>query len=167
MRFPRKPHIAFCRTTHFPGLMYPIWFTELPDTVNQRLPSGPAVIPPGALSAVDKGNSVMIPAGVIRPILPIPGSENQRLPSGPAVISLGWSSGAALSPVDWLLDEGVVNSVTVPVGVIRPILCPCCSANQRLPSGPTVIPKGSPELVGTENSVKVPVGVMRPIPPII
>ena len=36
----------------------------------------------------------------------------------------------------------VENSVTSPAGVIRPIRSPVCSVNQRLPSGPAVIPDG-------------------------
>ena len=58
--------------------------------MNQRLPSGPAVIPSGPLLAVMRCvNSVMVPAGVIRPILLPVYSVNQRLPSGPAVIPAG------------------------------------------------------------------------------
>ena len=58
-------------------------------SVNQRLPSGPAVIPAGTLSAVGIGNSVIVPLGVIRPILLPLSAVNQRLPSGPAVIPTG------------------------------------------------------------------------------
>ena len=36
---------------------------------------------------------------------------------------------------------------------MRPILLPACSVNQRLPSGPAVIPAGSLFAVGVENSV--------------
>src|SRR5262249_20145520 len=64
--------------------------------VNHRLPSGPAVIMPGALLPMGSVNSVITPPGVIRPIL-LPGasptrspcSVNQRLPSGPAAMSKG------------------------------------------------------------------------------
>ena len=35
-------------------------------------------------------NSVIEPAGVIRPILPEANSVNQTLPSGPAAIPTGW-----------------------------------------------------------------------------
>jgi hypothetical protein len=44
----------------------PIKFPLYP--VNQRLPSGPAVIPYGELLTVGTGNSVTTPAGVILPI---------------------------------------------------------------------------------------------------
>ena len=44
------------------------------DSVNHRLPSGPAAIPCGLLPAVGRGYSVMTPAGVIRPIAPPRGS---------------------------------------------------------------------------------------------
>ena len=43
----------------------------------------------GTLPDVGIGNSVMPPAGVIRPIWLAPFSVNQRFPSGPAVISFG------------------------------------------------------------------------------
>src|SRR5947209_9719427 len=56
--------------------------------VNQRLPSGPAVMKRGALRA-GKAKMVKVPDGVRRPIaLPI-ASVNQRLPSGPDVIVQG------------------------------------------------------------------------------
>ena len=51
----------------------------------------------------------------------------------------------------------------VPLGVMRPILFPAVSVNQRLPSGPAVIAIGPPPAVGMENSVMLPLGVMRPI----
>ena len=52
------------------------------SSVNQTAPSGPAAIPRGAAAGVGIGNSVMIPFGVIRPILlPVAASNsvNQRL----------------------------------------------------------------------------------------
>ena len=49
------------------GLIIPIWLA--PASVNQRLPSGPAVIPEGDASAVGSGNSVM--AWVVGLIIPI------------------------------------------------------------------------------------------------
>src|SRR6266851_4791460 len=112
-----------------PGVMRPIllpWYS-----MNQRLPSGPAVIVIGSLPAVGMGNSaVMVPLGLMRPILLPLNSVNQRLPSGPAVI-----------PSGELLAVGTGNSVIVPLGLIRPILLPVprrkpfsktpCSVNQR------------------------------------
>ena len=53
-----------------------------------------------------------------------------------------------------------------PAGVIRPILLPLSSVNQRLPSGPTVMLSGPLSDVGLEsggNSVITPAGVTRPI----
>src|SRR5579884_2790004 len=88
---------------------------------------------------------------MMRPILPLP-SVNQRLPSGPAAI-----------PSGKLWSVGIANSVTVPEGVMRPILLPLDSVNQRLPSGPLVIPTGSPLAVGIGNAVMLPEGLMRPI----
>src|SRR5437588_192668 len=60
------------------------------------------------------------------------------------------------------LLEASGNSVIFPLVVIRPILFRLSSVNQRLPSGPAVIPWGELCPVGTENSVIWPVGVMRP-----
>ena len=84
--------------------------------MNQRLPSGPAVIPSGPLLGVMPAlNSVTVPPGVIRPIRSPPHfSVNQRLPSGPAVIPAGTLLGVMPA----------LNSVTVPLGVIRPIWSP-------------------------------------------
>jgi hypothetical protein len=53
--------------------------------------------------------------------------------------------------------------VTVPLGVMRPILPRLNSVNHRLPSGPAVIPsRDAPTLMPAENKVTTPVGVMRP-----
>jgi hypothetical protein len=49
------------------GAMRPTWFATL--SMNQRLPSGPLVMAYGPLPAVGIGNAVMVPLGVIRPIL--------------------------------------------------------------------------------------------------
>src|SRR5262245_29887001 len=49
--------------------------------VNQRLPSGPRVIPLGLPPVTGVLNSVIAPAVVISPILLPPASVNQRLPS--------------------------------------------------------------------------------------
>ena len=77
-----------------PILVRPIWFPT--DSANQMLPSGPAVMPSGALSAVGIGNSVTVPIGVpgwatglMRAMLLPSRSVNQRLPSAPAVMPVG------------------------------------------------------------------------------
>src|SRR5258706_70471 len=54
-----------------------------------------------------------------------------------------------------LLAVGTVNSVMTPPVVIRPILLPLCSMNQRAPSGPAVMPRGKLPAVGTGNSLGV------------
>src|SRR5882757_8755476 len=83
-------------------------------------------------------------------------SVNHTLPSGPAVIP--WSLLWALIPL--------LNSVTVPLGVIRPIRWWSSSVNHRLPSEPAAIPSGSlPEVIPLLNSVTAPVRVIRPIRP--
>src|SRR5438552_17107004 len=51
----------------------------------------------------------------------------------------------------------------VPLGVMRPILLPSFSVNQRLPSGPRAMFEGQLLAVGTGNSLMVPLSVMRPI----
>src|SRR5437660_1682272 len=54
------------------------------------------------------------------------------------------------------------NSVTTPLGVIRPILFTVYSVNQRLPSGPDAMSPDELPL-GMRNSVTTPLGVSRPI----
>src|SRR5437588_477353 len=58
-------------------------------SVNHRLPSGPAVMKPGWLSAVGTGNSLIVPFAVIRATLLAPPSVNHKLPSRPAVMPSG------------------------------------------------------------------------------
>src|SRR5262245_56981584 len=97
-------------TTPF-GVIRPTWFRRRSFlmVVNQTLPSGPAVI--ASIAGKWSGNSVTLPSELIRPIwtgrLPFPDSVNQTLPSGPVVIVRG--------------EPGVGNSVTLPLGAIRPI----------------------------------------------
>src|SRR5579863_5947839 len=131
------------------GVMRPMAF-DPPVSANHRLPSGPATIAPG-LPPDGTGNSVMVPVGVMRPILRPSFSVNQTLPSGPFAI-----------PHALLIGVGMAHSVNVPVGVTCPILLPVpfCSVNQRLPSGPVVMPYGPPFAVGTMYSVNIPPGVV-------
>ena len=127
--------------------------------MNQRLPSGPAVIPMDfAAKSVEMGNSVMAwVVGLISPISPMPPSVNQRLPSGPAVIM----SGTRIGGGDRELGDDVGRRVD------HPDLVGACSVNQRLPSGPAVIPLGSSCAVGVGNSVMAwVVGLISPILPI-
>src|SRR5512143_1309164 len=101
-------------------------------SVNQRAPSGPAVIP-GICPGVGTANSVSTPAVVIRPIrgLKYALSVNHRAPSGPAVMAAGE-----------LFGVGTANAVRTPAAVIRPIRFPLTSVNQRAPSGPAATPLG-------------------------
>ena len=124
-----------------------------PASVYHRLPSGPAVMLPGLLPE-GTGNSVMLPEGVMRPILWPSCSENHRLPSAPFAI-----------PPELLAAVGMANSVMVQVGVMRPIRLPegAASVNQRLPSGPSAIAVGPLAAVGRGNSLKsLPEGATRP-----
>src|SRR5437899_1160917 len=88
------------------------------DSVNQRLPSAPSVIPIGPLPGVATANSAMSPVGVIRPTLLPQDSVNQRLPSGPAVMP----SGLLLPLGGQLRLGGRGNSVITPAGVSLPRL---------------------------------------------
>src|SRR5688572_30014785 len=124
------------------SVIRPILF--VPFNVNQIAPSGPVVIPSGALPG---GSSHSLQTGgllgVSRPTLGglAPNSVNHRFPSGPAVISPG-----ELGMV------GIWYSVMAPPVVMRPILWPFSSVNQSAPSGPTVIPAGWLFGVGTTYS---------------
>src|SRR3989475_11177788 len=82
------------------------------DSVSQRLPAAPTVIPIGPLPGVATANSVMSPVGVIRPTLLPQDSVNQRLPSGPAVMP----SGLLLLLGGESRLGGRRNSVITPVG---------------------------------------------------
>ena len=124
------------------GVICPMLFK---NSVNHKLPSMPFVMPFGLLLAVGVGNSVIVPVGVIRPILFAVFSVNHRLPSEPDVMAVGL-----------LLAVGIGNSVTLPVGVIRPMLFACCSVNHKLPSEPDVIPHEFVLAVGIGNSVTLP-----------
>src|SRR5581483_2023548 len=118
------------------GVMRPILSEPNEDvSVNQRLPSGPAIIPLRELPCVGVANPVTVPVGVMRSILDTFLSVNQRLPSDPNAIACP----------TMLPGGGMANSVIVPVGVMRPILSDSTprpegviSVNQRLPSGPVI-----------------------------
>ncbi len=106
-------------------------------SVNQRLPSGPAVMSVGwelLVSPAAAPKTVATPAGVMRPIPPGSlSSVYQRLPSGPAAMLVGSLS---VTPVG--------NSVMTPAGVMRPMRPGFdFSVNQRAPSGPAVMSVGS------------------------
>jgi hypothetical protein len=77
----------------------------------------PAVIP--------AGNSVIAPVGAIRPTLLPSRSVNQTLPSEPAVIPRGIA-----------LAVGMVNSLIVPFGVMRPILFTAVLDESQIAIGP-------------------------------
>jgi hypothetical protein len=110
----------------FPLVIRPM--RPLLGAVNQSAPSGPVAIasrcPQFPLDKV-QGYSVIEPAVVMRPILPI-SSVNHRAPSGPAAIPIGEE-----------LWEGSGNSLTTPDVVIRPMVP--FSVNQSAPSDPAAI----------------------------
>src|SRR5579862_6774138 len=82
---------------------------------------------------------------------------NQSCPSGPAVISVGLGTS--------LPTAGTVNSVTIPVVVIRAIFPIVCSVNHSAPSGPAVIDWPTGDGDTDVYSVITPAVVMRPILP--
>src|ERR1700728_3252940 len=99
-------------------------------SVNHMPPSGPLVIPQGLLFAFGRGNSVITPWVVMRPIRFALGSVNHNSPVCPAVIP-----SKSQQP-----DTG--NSTMNPEVVILPMLLPLCSVNQRAPSLPVTMPTG-------------------------
>ena len=80
------------------------------SSVNQRLPSGPAVMSRGRVLFVGRAYSLG-PTNSSFPIWLALYSVNQRLPSGPVVISMG--------SLTWV---GTKNSVIVPSALTRPSL---------------------------------------------
>ncbi|MBK6394131.1 MAG: hypothetical protein IPF73_05150 [Betaproteobacteria bacterium] len=82
-----------------------------PISVSHSAPSVPATIAHGSAFVRSRSNSsVTVPAVVIRPTWSAPYSVNQSAPSGPAAMYMGSEFGV-----------GIGNSVSVPVGVMRPI----------------------------------------------
>ena len=98
-------------------------------SVYQRLPSGPTVRLAGLLLAgVVTGVATPAVVMVARPRFWVPDSAAHRRPPGP--LTMSW-------PVaDPMPSE---NCVTTPAVVMRPTLDPFV-VNQRLPSGPVVMP---------------------------
>ena len=136
------------------GLIVPILSPI--SSVNQRLPSGPAVMPYG--SAARRGDGELgddVGRRVDRPDLVAVGLGEPEVAVGPRRDRRRVRCSAV----------GMVNSVMAwVVGLIVPILLPPYSVNQRLPSGPAVIPSGSAAAVGSGNSVVAwVVGLIVPI----
>ena len=99
---------------------------------------------------------VMIPCGRDpAQCTPVPDSVNHRLSSEGSGDDVEGPLAAAVASSEY--------SVITPLVVIRPILPEPFSVNQRLPSGPAVIPQGKADAVGTANSVIDPPGVTRAI----
>jgi hypothetical protein len=80
---PGANFLAVKKSDRRPPILLPLL------SVNHSAPSGPAVMPYGPLLLVGIGNSVIVPAVVIRPILLLFNSVNHSAPSGPAVIIQG------------------------------------------------------------------------------
>src|SRR2546423_15272193 len=94
------------------------------NSVNHRLPSGPAVMPNGLQPnlfphLVGRGNEAKLPPMVMRPMLFPKDKVNHRLPSGPAVIA-GGPLGEA-----W-------RAVTRPAEAVRTMLEMLTFAKQKL-----------------------------------
>ena len=82
-------------------VMAPIWSD--PCSVNHSRPSGPLVIPNGALPAPGTANVLTTPAVVIAPIWSVPVFVNHNRPSCPTAMPRGPDPGAR------------ANAVTTPV----------------------------------------------------
>src|SRR6516162_9730114 len=156
MPHSEKPKVGASNSANAPPVVIrPILLVLF--SMNQRLPSGPVVMPIGfgpelgvgmEMSLVVKGLVVMI-----RPILLRAYSVNQSALSGPTVISKG--------P---LLFVMIANSaMTLPVGNLRPILLALPSVNHIAPSGPAVMPMAPLLLAGIGYSKNDPSVVIRPI----
>src|SRR4051812_38424978 len=91
---------------------------------------------------------------VMRPMLLAPRSANHIFWFGPTT-----------TPNGALFADGIGNSLRSPLMLIRPMLFPDISANQRFPSGPAVIPPllRPPVVPVAGNSVNPPLVVRRPI----
>ena len=151
-------------------VMRPIW--SLPELVNHSTSSGPSVMSVGLLLVPGRTNSlVTVPAVVMRPMAPLavlPDSVNHKAPSGPVTMFAG--AAPAVMPV--------LNSLmVVSVGLMLPIRSTLVSVNQRLLSGPTVMPlTPAPAPEGTTadcvSEVRIRasvarVGLMLPILPVL
>ena len=101
----------------------------------------------GAAGAVGNGNSVMTPAGVMRPIAFCWYSVNHMFPSAPRAIPEGNAP-----------TVGTGNEVVAPDGVMRTIAFAAYSVIQKLPSEPTAISRGSPLPSIGANTVTLPSG---------
>jgi hypothetical protein len=133
-------------------VIVPTWL--VPDSVNQSLPSGPAVMSEGAVSFGSASSLTIVPLVPIRPIQllgPVPSgaggsnSVNQMAAPGPQPGPQAIPSGGPLVGPYWLITPDVV---------IAPILLRPGSVNQSRPSGPVTMSSGSAgELsAGMENS---------------
>src|SRR5258708_4917331 len=118
--------------------------------MNQRFPSGPAMIFMGPLPGYVL-NNVTEPVGVILPTLLAINCVNQILPSGPTATL--W----VLPSVGKLVSGGSLSGK-----INRPILEPPNSMNQMFPSTPGVIALGALPGCKSLNSVITPAGVILP-----
>src|SRR5262249_28125926 len=118
------------------------------DSANQRLPSGPVVIPAGATEGLS-ANSVMVPTG-------------RRVPAG--IVALPGNGCAEPGVVTVAFGGTVMSTAVVTAAVaIRPILLAFVSVNQIALSGPRVIPCTPLDAVGIVYSVGTPAVVTKPI----
>ena len=133
-----------------------------PVSVNQTFPSGPAVMPSGLLP-VGRGNSVMMPVGVMRAILGDDGpTVNHMLPSGPAAMVTGNLP---------LVRTAPPASATPPVVILTIAAGFDSNVNQRWPSAPAAMlsarrlthPTCGTQVCPRPKLVNVPPGVRRPI----
>ena len=122
---PLAPSPIEYRASTEPSVASLINLPSAPKSVNQRLPSGPLRMSPGAAACV--ANVVAPPSGVMRPTKPPSEHVYQRFPSEPSAILEGHVQPAAYSVI------APVRGSNLP---IRPLPR---SVNQRLPFGPAAM----------------------------
>jgi hypothetical protein len=100
--------------------------------MNQRAPSGPAVMPAGT-TMLGSVYVVTVPLVVIRPMAPAPARPvvNHSAPSGPAAIQSAEPMQMPVKNVKGIVPLAVVSRPIDPEPV-----------NHSAPSGPATIPKG-------------------------
>src|SRR3982074_2122498 len=142
--------------TTWPGVILPMrpWFCS----VNQRLPSGPTVMPaiPAPVPLAAWVSLTWTPAVVISPILPplAPCSVNQRLPFGPDAMESGMRVGTVIGNVVATVPGAALGSM-VPMVALPKLV------NHMRPSGPATMLVGRAPALLMLNSFWLPAAVER------
>jgi len=121
-------------------------------------PAVAVIVPPPQLPVRPFGVETTRPAGNVS-VKPTPVNVDALGLLMVKVSEVDAFSAMLAAPKDFTTVGG---AMAAPV-VMRPIWLPLDSVNQRAPSGPAAIPKGSPLAVGIANSVMTPAVVIFPI----